>query len=879
MKSILKFLLSTLFLSVSIFSFSLNNELTDYPQITARKFAIQAANTMQEKSYLHTDKPYYSVGEDIWFKGYVLNAVTHKPKTLSQFLYVELINKANVVIERVKIRKESTGFAGHIKLKPETPAGNYSLRAYTYWMQNATADFFYCKNIYIGNTIDDFVTSKISYDTTQTAIYASVTFIDAAKKPIVGKTVIVNQNWSNDKKKKVSITTNKEGKITWPLAISSPDSAVKIIDLAITEPDFKYKKQFFPPESNTDFDLQFFPEGGNLMKNSLQMLAFKAIGKDGLSVDVSAKVFSDKNEEVAEFKSFHKGMGKFSLNTDSVFNYYALVKTNNGIEKRFNLPLVQSEGLALKVANIRGRIFYEITNYTKKPIGEYYLIIHSRGNLLVTFRLLATVGQITMAQLPPGIVSFAIVDSMNNIYSERLCFISKSDSPNISIQSDKAVYGKREAVNLTMRIDTLLGNKGIGNYSISVTDNSIVKLDSLADNINSNMLLTSDIKGYVEDPGSYFIDQSVLSREKLDVLMMTQGWRRFNLADVLKGKYSRPTYYMEVGQAISGKVTNLFNKPSKNCNVIMLSPYNGLIKFAQTDTLGRYLIEGMEFPDSTTFLLKAKKSNTFGDVEIVSDVDDFPNSKVFVPAKKEENTKLMIDYFTQSKEKYYTEGGLRAVNLGEVIVSASKVNKNEDNEYFSGMEDTKVTAEMLNTYTGMGILNYLQMISGVQVNGDQVSIRGANGNPLFLIDNIEAQGVEEITYLTTNDVESISVFKGANAAVFGSRGGNGVIAISLKKGVIQNISTPISLARISPLGYQKPTEFYVPKYDVDSVKMNTHYDLRTTIYWNPKIVTDSTGIAKIKFFTADKKADYSIVIEGVTQDGDICRYVGYLRRE
>ncbi|MEI8085591.1 MAG: TonB-dependent receptor plug domain-containing protein [Paludibacter sp.] len=879
MKLIFKPFFLFLFFSISISSYSQNKKAPTYTQLIAKRFTHQQASTLQEKAYLQTDKPYYSAGEDIWFKGYVVNATTHIPKTLSQFLYVELIDKANTVVERVKIKKDSLGFAGHIKLKPEIPVGNYTLRAYTFWMQNAATDFFYSKSIFIGNPIDDFVSSQISYDTTKTAIYATIHFFDAVKKPIVGKTVVVNQNWSNDNKKKVSITTNKEGKITWPLAVATNDSIVRVIDATISETNLKYNKRFFPPASRTDFDLQFFPEGGNLIRNTLQMVAFKAIGKDGLSVDISGKLFSDKNEEITEFTSLHKGMGKFSLKTDSGVNYYALVKTNNGIEKRFNLPLAQPEGIALQVAYNKGKILYEFSNTTQKQNAAFYLLIHSRGKMLAMLPLTNAEGQISESLLPAGIISISVVDSLYNIYSERLCFVPKAISPTISIQADKSIYGSREPVNLTLKIDSLLAQSSIGNFSMSVTDKSTVKLDSLADNIYSNLLLCSDIKGYVEDPGSYFMDQSILSREKLDILMLTQGWRRFNLADVLKAKYKQPTYYMEAGQALSGKVINLFNKPSKKCSIIMFSPYKSMIKLSQTDSVGRYLIDGLEFPDSTSFILKAKKSKTFGDVEIISDVDEFPKSTVLCPAKQQENQKVMTDFLQQSKEKYYTEGGLRAINLSEVVVSAAKINKDEDTHYYSGMEDTKFDAQRLEGFPGMSILDVLMMMPGIQVSGDQVSIRGSSGNPMFLIDEIETQGIEEISYLTTNDVESISVFKGANAAIFGSRGGNGVIAIALKKGVILKAETPISLITVSPMGYQKPAEFYMPKYNVDSVKMNTHYDLRTTIYWNPKISTDSTGTAHVKFFTADKKSDYSIVIEGVTNAGEICRYVGYLRKE
>jgi hypothetical protein len=139
--------------------------------------------------------------------------------------------------------------------------------------------------------------------------------------------------------------------------------------------------------------------------------------------------------------------------------------------------------------------------------------------------------------------------------------------------------------------------------------------------------------------------------------------------------------------------------------------------------------------------------------------------------------------------------------------------------------------------------------------------------------------MDDITYLNSNDVEKISVFKGANAAIFGSKGGNGVIAIELKKGVVRQANTPISLVTCKPLGYQKPAQFYVPKYDVESIRTNPKSDLRTTIHWDPKLVSDSTGTVHVKFYTADKADDYSVVLEGITNAGEICRYVGYLRRK
>ena len=850
-----------------------------FAQTITDRFTKQWYDFSQEKVYLQTDKPYYSAGEEIWFKGYLVNATTLEPTAKSQFIYVELIDKLDSVQYRIKIKKDSLGFYGHIKIKPEISAGSYSLRAYTYWMQNAGTDFFYSKNIFIGNGIDDRVTSKIFYGTPiDGKIPVTLSFINSALNPITGKRVEVTQDWESSSKKKVALTTDTQGKINWVITVDPADSSQKV--LAIDLKDEKYTTNIFLPEFSNDFDVSFFPESGNLLNNELQTIAFKAIGRDGLSVDVNGKIYTDKNEEISEFSSIHKGMGKFSIQTQPGETYYALVKNSKGVEKRFELPKTISEGVVIHLVYNRGKILYEAVNKTKLPNKLLYLLVHSRGKVFVIQSLRYNEGIISENLLPPGIVSFAVVDSLGNTFCERLSFIRPNLLPILKMESDKPVYSKRELVNLKINVHSLLGKPVNGNYSISVTDNHAVKNDSLSDNIISNLLLTSDIKGYIEDPAAYFIDNKITTREKTDVLLMTQGWKRFNTADIVKGIYNQPKYYLEAGQALSGKITNLFNAPSKKCDVIMISPYKNTVRTAKTDSLGRYLIEGIEFPDSTSFVLKAKKKGSITDVEIIPDEDNFPDVHTFIPTPLLTDTKneAQDEYFKMSKEKYYYEGGMRVINLGEVTVKADKVPE-KNSTYYSGMADAEITSEQLERNPSMSFLNLLYTIPGIQVSGDKISIRGSLNNPMILVDEVEIMDMDEVSYLSASDIESIQVFKGANAAIFGSRGGNGVIAITLKEGVQLKASTPISLAHITPLGYQKPAEFYVPKYDVESELKKTDPDLRTTIYWNPKLTTDADGNIMVKFYTADKTNNYSVVLEGITNSGEICHFDGILKRE
>ena len=880
MRNSYKFLISCLLLLVFTTAYSQKKAQLTFPQLIENRFSKQWNKTLQEKVYLQTDKPYYSAGEDIWFKGYLVNAALLLPNSQSRYIYVELIDKSDSIINRVKIRKDSLGFSGCIKLKPELPVGDYTIRAYTFWMQNNSSDFFFSKNIYIGNSIDDSFTFKIEYGIpANNKIPVSLTITNAYKSPVAGKKFNITQNWKSSVRKNIALTSNSEGKINWQITVDSTDHSKKFIEISINNPDIKFNKRFFIPDFTTDFDVQFFPESGVLLNDNLQTVAFKAIGTNGLSVEVSGKVFTDKNVEITEFQSLNKGMGKFIMDTNAGESYYAIIKSATGVEKRFNLPPSQSEGIVMHLVFNKNRIMYEVKNQTNKPNDTFYLLVHSRGIVYVIQPLKNLEGQIAETLLPPGIASFSIIDSLRNTYCERLCFVRNFNFPVVNMQSDKNSYNKREQVNLNLNIQSLLGKSVNGNYSISITDSKTVKLDSLTDDIRSYLLLSSDIKGYIEAPATYLADDKIETREKTDVLMLTQAWRRFNTADIIKNTKIQTDFYLEAGQTLSGKVLNLLGKPTKKCNIIMLSPYKSMIRTTQTDSTGTYLIDGIEFPDSTSFVLKAKKKNTFGDVEIVPDADVFPKANVFIPTPTGKIGTPPAEYFQQTKEKYFTEGGMRVVNLGEITVVADRKTTDDSDDIYAGLADVQINANDLEKFPAMNILDVFRTIAGVQVIGDKVSIRGSHNNPMFLIDGIETEDIEDLTYLTTNDVENISVFKGADAAIFGSRGGSGVITITLKKGVVQKIGTPISLAQIMPLGYQKPTQFYEPKYEVDSIKLSQKADLRTTVYWNPALVTDSTGTIHVKFFTADKANNYSVVLEGITNEGEICRFVGYIRRE
>ncbi|MDD2284492.1 MAG: TonB-dependent receptor plug domain-containing protein [Paludibacter sp.] len=848
----------------------------DFETIIASRFSKIWHTAPQEKVYLHTDKPYYySAGDDIWFSAHLVNASTHKPDTRSQFVYVELIDQSDSVLTRVKIKRDTAGIAGKITIPPAMPPGEYLLRAYTFWMLNGSSDFFFHKKISIGNMIDDRVRLSTTFGTPENGkIPVVITLKNTFSTPLSGKKVAIKE----DDRKTSQHITNQLGEIHLLIKNDSTSRIKNILEVSLREPGLNFNRKIQLPDIHDDYDVRFFPESGVFLDNQLQTIAFKAIGTDGLSRNVSGKIYTRENKEISEFRTMNNGMGKIIIKTIPGEQYYASVTNESGLEKKILLPETSSEGISLKLRTVNGKIFLQFINQTNIETKDLFLLIHARGIVYHVSSVNGAGIQISEELLPPGICSFSIIDKAGNTWCERLCFVRNANFPTVTMQSNKNKYGQRDPVELAFRVVSNDSLPARGSYSVSVTDSHLVDQDSINNNILSYFLLSSDLKGYIEKPQQYFADNSRLTQENTDLLMLTQGWRRFNTNDVVKGVLPKTDYYLEIGQTVSGKVINLFNKPVKNAEVIFFSNYKNQITTGKTDTTGQFIIDGIDFPDSTHIFLKAKSNSKIVDVELIPNEDIFPTSRTNFPFTPDKLVAEQEDYLHLSKERYYNEGGMMVINLDEFTVEG-ETRKPDNALYYSGSADNSLDSENLKSFGNQTVLDIIRTFPGVLVSGDRVSIRGATGNPLFLIDGVVTEELEDVQFLNAFDIEEISLFKSASASLFGLRGGNGVIAITLKKGVQQQNEIPSSLAHYTPLGYQKPAEFYVPKYEVDSIRSQSKPDLRTTIYWNPDAKTDEEGNIRLKFYTADKANNYRVKLEGVSNNGEICNYEGIIKRE
>ena len=770
-----------------------------------------------EQAYLHFDKPYYAAGDTIYFKAYLTVGESHEPSSISRVLHVDLINEFDRVYKSILLQVTNGVTWGDFALPDTLSKGTYRVRAYTNWMLNSAADDYFVKAIPIG-----------------------------------------------------SIRVSR-----------IPESSA------------------MPLQNAGKPDIQFFPEGGTLVAGIRCKVAFKAIGSDGLGINVKGQVLDSENKQVAIFSSEHLGMGYFNLKSIEGKSYKAKITYPDGSTDFVNLPKVDANGVALTINNdlpVRALVNIVTTQayYRNNKNKNYTLVIYSGGqastyNCKLDSQI--TIFGILKKTLHTGVAAFTLFSPAGEPLSERLIFIQKNDQLKLDLTGDKPIYARREKISLKLKVSNSVLSMSTSHLSVSVINEDKVPVDENRENtILTDLLLTADLKGYVEQPNYYFLNATTETNSDLDLVMLTNGYRRFEWKPVLNNEPQIITHQPEKALEISGVVKLLNGNTPGPLSLSLFSPDGGPMLKQEVGEDGAFRFSNLLFMDSSRFVikpldekLKAKTSITLDKDQPLPVITDtgrfFAQSDVnkLMPAYLD-NTKARIDETT----KY---GSGNHVVLKEVNIKSTYKSSNING---AGYADQVIRRQDFGEVTGSFSDVFYGRLIGVKFVGPQGakspylnitrSLSPISVPMLVVLDGVMLGSDESSTIdaINVSDIETIEVLKSANATAYGVRGAAGVLVITTRHG--SDIGDPISkfsaqgLLATSPKGFYKAREFYSPKYD----HLENHFsrkDLRTTIYWNPELVTDKNGDASFDYYNADGTGSYRMVVEGIDDKGNIGRTV------
>lgn len=871
-----------LLISLSISSIFLNaqNKVDNPLDSIAYKFLMQSSMYPQEKIYVQIDKPYYITGEDIWFRAYLVDAMSNIPDTTSRYIYAELINPIDSVIKRVKIRPQAGAYNGHVTLDEDLPEGDYQLRFYTRFMEGLGDNYFFKRVVKIGDPLSALYRTEASfkYEDNNKKVNIELLFIDMnANTPIRPDKIQIT-----DSKGVRTLKVEEDNLVKFSLNAPT-DKTNRAICI---EYDYsgKFHKQFIHIPYPDDYQVSFLPEGGLLPLGVRNRIAFKALNSEGLGEDISGIIINEKGDTIIDFASQYRGMGLFLFQvTNTTDKYYAICRNKKGVEKRYELPSASLNAMSLQVQQQRDKMYISVNKSTDiEPNKELYLVIQSRGVLLNASEWDNTKEFVMLQKdlLPSGVIQILLVDKDMNPISERIIFnVNKVNLANVALSTDKENYSKREKVNASFNLSDVAGNPSQANFSVSITDDNDIKPDTCV-NILSALLLTSELKGYIETPAYYFSINKPEVASHLDLLMMTQGWSRYDISKVLKGNYDRPKSYLELGPEISGVVKGglLMNKLSPNYPVTLISTQGGIFDSTTTDENGRFRFNRFEAQDSLQYIIQGQTKKGGSRVELILDPETFPKARYSLPFSSLDDYSRFGNYLGKADQQFVLANGMRMIYLKDIEVTAKAIQKPGKSSYSSPF-NPRFTLEEIEGMHATSVHQILSRFAGVMIMGNKISIRGG-GTPLILMDGLEVEA-DYLDAMPVEDIDEIEIIKDGTAAIFGSRGGNGVIMIATKRGdsgASSKSNYVFNIKTITPLGYQVAKEFYSPQYETRQQRDSSTPDLRTTIYWNPSVKTVDGGLSGISFYTSDASTTYSVVIEGVTSDGLLIHSVEKISR-
>jgi hypothetical protein len=835
-------------------------------------------------------------------------AAEKKPSKLSGKVYVELINDSTRLIERLVIPLSVSGLGeGDIKLNNNIANGTYTIRAYTNWMQNFGPQRFFYKQLTISKPTTGNLLVNEQHTLTPIATgheigmavqlnnitNEALPYHDIELKLMEQKRTIASGNF----------TTSDVGRFNAKFLINS-NADRKNLTLYLkdkSEQNMEIKFPLYLQGSLQNIDLQFMPEGGDMVTGLYNKVAFKAIGDDGRSIDINGVILNSKKEEMARFKSTHKGMGSFMLLPQKNEIYSAEITLNDGTTKKVPLPKVKESGIAFRLNNIANAdsvyIYVSATANIIAANNRYQLIAQSNDNVDfgTSFNLTNGFYNIRLAKkiFATGIVNFTILNTQRQPLNTRKIFIDHDDRLSLSLETNKPAYTSYDSALVAITVKNASGNPVEGNFSVAVTDDASIKHNSYANNMVSHMLLTSELKGNIEEPAWYFTAPRADRTLALDNLMLTQGWTGF---DWTKLKLATPKFEPDIDNSISGKLTNVFNKPISNAHVTLMSnskTYGILVVDTISNSLGEFKFTNLPLLDTIAYTIKThnKKGK---EISAGISLNSFTPSPIAnLPLVRElpwniNNTNSLMPNYVERRAKAQTKhlnaDGVTGNTLKEVTIRALKKQvyvgdifayplqefteqdlikagntslydllKNKlkgfsDGYYYCEDKTKQVKRNDLVNYTVNSVLITDFVIDGVstfKLYNDNLT--GEEGSYYAFLKTY-------LNYVPATDVKHIQLLSGISY----------VITITTRSGAGPFTKSAAGTMVYRQLPVYAPRQFYTPRYTATNL---TIPDNRTTIHWQPNLVTDINGRATFSFYNAGKPSTYTLNIEGTDLKG------------
>jgi hypothetical protein len=621
------------------------------------------------------------------------------------------------------------------------------------------------------------------------------------------------------------------------------------------------------PQAGRAHDVQFFPEGGQLVRGLPGRVAFKITDRRGSSVAATGTVADASGATVATFQTLKYGLGSFQFTPAAAgTGYTATVRLPGGATITSKLPAVAEQGYTLLLSDKSPtQLTLSIQAQGSRSNEPLYLLAHTGQQVTATAEATLQGGraafQVDKQRLRPGITHFTVFSGRQPV-GERLYFRRPTHTLVVKGSASAAAYGPRSQVRLQ-----------VGAAQSAELSLAVYQLDSLSAtapaDISNYLLLSADLKGFIEDAGYYFRDSSAVAQQAADNLMLTQGWRRFRWEDVVAGRAPAPTYPPEVnGYLLQGRVSQPGRAPAAGVPAYLSLPGrafwfgstvshpDGLVQFELPNIYGlRKLVFQTNSVRDSTYHVELLSSFTAGGGAAAPGLP--PLSSRLAVALTERHLQVQaqrafpapapryqpvttdtVAFYGRADERYRLDDYTRFPSLEEVMreyVPGVLVRKRKDGYHFMVIDRPR-----------------------------HINLKE---NPLTLLDGLPIFDVNQLMVFDPLKIKTLDVV--ANRYFMGQQVYDGLVSYRTYKGDLGGypLSSHALIEEFETM--QIPREFYAPRYDSPAQQHSRIPDLRNLLYWNPSVNLQANKQQTLEFSTSDQAGRYLVVTQGLTPDGQL----------
>ena len=747
----------------------------------SRPLAQYYRQSLTEQLYVHLDRPTYAAGETMWLQVYAVDGTFHRPLALSKVAYVEVLNAQQQPVLQAKLAlRQATGH-GSLALPADLPAGGYTVRAYTSWMQNFSPDFYF---------------------------HCPVTILQLAQ----------------------------------------PSAAA--------------------PAAALSYDAQFFPEGGQFVQGLGGKVGLRVVGPAGQGLAATGTVLDAQGTPVATFSTLRYGLGSFNFTpTEAGAAYTATVQLATGPTLTVRLPPVQASGYTLSLSDLGTQL--QLTAQAQGPelaTAEIALLGHGGQRIVVARRGALAGGQLTFSvdkrALPDGITHFTLFDGANQPRCERLYFQPPRHPLALAIQANQAAYAPRQRVELRLTAPA--------NASASL---AVYQLDSLSAtpvlDAQAYLLLVADLRGRIQNPGSYLRDSSALGRQAAENLMLTQGWSRFRWAEVLAGRpLARPHLAELNGHFVQASLTERATG----------RPAAGIAAYLATPSKTIRLYNAISQPDGALLF----ETNLFyGPAQLVLQTNWQHDSTYHLALQSP-----FSDQYAPGLAGPLALSPMLAAALAERYVQVQvgqRYAARLEHPYLQPPHDTIAfygrpnERYLLDDYTRFPVLEEVmrEYVPGVLVRKhrdgfhfrviDQPNQATFRNDPLVLLDGVPVFSVDHIMQFSPLKIRKLDVI--TSHYYQGPLTYDGIVSYTTYRGDLGGFPLPPQALLEEYEGLQGEREFFAPRYDTPQEQASRRPDFRNLLHWQPGIRLAAGQPQQLRFFTSDQVGRYLVVAQGLADDG------------